>query len=393
MEGGLHRGRWNKKAPVCTTLLLMCMFTPALTLLQPTEEPKPTEEFKCPPGDFKNDQGICCNKCSRGFKLFEECHAEGQRSICIPCPSDQYTDKLNYSPTCRSCRVCKESKNEEQVSACRPDQNTVCKCKEGFYKYSINSDTYDCIGCKKCGLNEKEKQKCTSENNTVCECKENYYRVKNKCEPCKNCTAKCKHLCPNLPLNTIAPPEPNGLLYTIVGVLAVTAIFLVLGILITYKVTKRSTQRNLQKPSSPSPDESPDSLTEIMIPHVEPSINTNVYAAPTIPVNELEQPSSLPDCVPKIPDLIYSVLDLVPVLQVKQLVRSLGVRDVEIEQAEMDHRSCREAHYQMMRLWAERGSRAGGKLHKPLLQELLDELTKMHLWQAAEELETKYNIQ
>lgn len=87
------------------------------------------------------------------------------------------------------------------------------------------------------------------------------------------------------------------------------------------------------------------------------------------------------------------VLDLVPVLQVKQLVRSLGVKDTEIEQLELDYRSCREAHYQMMRVWAERGSRAGGILHLPLLKELLDELRRMHLGQAVEELKTNYGFQ
>lgn len=79
-------------------------------------------------------------------------------------------------------------------------------------------------------------------------------------------------------------------------------------------------------------------------------------------------------------------------LQVKQLVRSLGVRDTEIEQAELDHRSCREAHYQMLRVWAERGSRAGAVLHPPFLQRLLGELRRMHLGQAAEELETSYGL-
>lgn len=93
-----------------------------------------------------------------------------------------------------------------------------------------------------------------------------------------------------------------------------------------------------------------------------------------------------------VPDLIYSILDLVPVLQVKQLARSLGVKDMEIEQVELDHRSCREAHYQMLRAWAERGSRAGALLHPPLLLELLNELRKMHLEQAAEELENSYGI-
>lgn len=91
-------------------------------------------------------------------------------------------------------------------------------------------------------------------------------------------------------------------------------------------------------------------------------------------------------------DLIYNVLDLVPVSQVKQLVRSLGVRDTEIEQVELDYRSCREAHYQMLRVWAERGSRAGVLLHPSLLQHLLNELRKMHLEQAAQELETNCGL-
>ena len=91
-------------------------------------------------------------------------------------------------------------------------------------------------------------------------------------------------------------------------------------------------------------------------------------------------------------------MDLVSALQVKQLVRTLGVRDTEIEQAELDYRPCREAHYQMLRLWAKRVSRANGggqrgMLHWPLLQELLDKLRTMRLGGVAEELETKYSIQ
>lgn len=98
---------------------------------------------------------------------------------------------------------------------------------------------------------------------------------------------------------------------------------------------------------------------------------------------------------PTVSELIYAVLDLVPVVQVKQLVRCLGVTDTEIEQAEMDHRSCREAHYQMLRVWAlhSGGGGRGGMLHGPLFNELLEKLRNMHLGKAAEELETKYGIQ
>lgn len=93
------------------------------------------------------------------------------------------------------------------------------------------------------------------------------------------------------------------------------------------------------------------------------------------------------------------VLDLVSVPQVKQLVRLLGVRDTEIEQAEMDYRHCREANYQMLRIWAERGAgpsgagRGGILLHGPLLEELLEKLRVMALGGVAEELEDTFGIQ
>ncbi|XP_039973523.1 tumor necrosis factor receptor superfamily member 1A isoform X2 [Xiphias gladius] len=396
MEETGHRGRWNKKSSVGTILLLMYMFIPALALLQPSEEQI------CPHGDYPTEKGICCNKCSPGFKLVEKCHATGQRSICTPCPDGQFTDQMNFFPNCRRCTRCKTSKHEFEVSPCERNKNTICQCKEGYYKSHIDSETYECLKCTQCGPDEKEKQNCAPEKNTVCVCNENYYRVNSKCVPCKNCTAECDQHCSTPPGIIKVHNTGNELLIKIIGVVAAVAlVLLVLVVLITYMATKWFTKKKLLKPTSQPSDVSPDS-SEVLIYSEEPFVNSNVKAIPQSPVSE-QQPSNLPDCVPleinsEFPDLIYTVLDLVPVLQVKQLVRTLGVKDTDIEQAEMDHRSCREAHYQMLRVWVERGSRAGGggrgrMLHSPLLQELLDKLKDMHLGQAAEELETKYGIQ
>ncbi|XP_044064978.1 tumor necrosis factor receptor superfamily member 1A isoform X2 [Siniperca chuatsi] len=388
MEGGVNRGRWNKKAPVGTTLFLMCMLIPTLALLQ-----------SCPHGDYLSEKGICCNKCSPGFKLAEECHAAQQRSNCTLCPDGEYTDEMNYQINCRRCRRCRK-KHEVVKSNCEKNQNTICRCVEGYYKFDIDSETYECRKCSQCRPDEKKKETCTPEKNTVCECQENYYRVKSKCEPCKNCTTECKHHCAPPLMTTRDPGEKENLIIIIAGIAAVALVLVVLLVVITYMATKRSIKKELLKSSSQPSDSSPDTC-EVLINSEEPSNNISVKAAPQSPVSEQDQLSNLPDCVPleiKIPDLIYTVLDLVPVLQVKQLVRFLGVKDTDIEQAELDHRSCREAHYQMLRVWAERGSHTGGEgrgrmLHWPLLQELMDKLRKMHLGRAAEELETKYNIQ
>ncbi|XP_075965059.1 tumor necrosis factor receptor superfamily member 1A isoform X2 [Anarhichas minor] len=395
MEGAGHRRRWDKKNPIGTILLLlMCMLIPTLTLSEPPEEQK------CPYGDYLSEEGICCIKCSPGTRLVKNCNTTGLRSTCSPCPEKQYSDQINFFPNCFSCRQCR-AKHEEMVTPCEKYKDTVCRCLDGLYKSRIDSETYECRRCTKCKENEKEKQECTSETNTVCECRENYYRAKGKCEPCKKCTAECSHHCviPS-PLNTIASKTDDYLINIIAGVVVFAVLLLMLVVLITYVATKRSTKKKSLKLSTQPSDVSPDSCEQVLIHSEKPSDDMSVTVVPQSPESE-QEPSNLPDCVPleiKIPDLIYTVLDLVPVLQMKQLVRFLGVKDTEIEQAEMDHRSCREAHYQMLRVWAETGSRAGGggrgrMLHWPLLHELLDKLRKIHLGQAAEELETKYGIQ
>uniref|UniRef100_A0AAQ4R381 Tumor necrosis factor receptor superfamily, member 1a n=1 Tax=Gasterosteus aculeatus aculeatus TaxID=481459 RepID=A0AAQ4R381_GASAC len=345
--------------------VFQCMSIPTLTLSEPPEE-------LCPHGDYETDKGICCNKCSRGQKLLEDCNAKGQRSKCVTCPDKEYTDQENYSPNCNRCGTCKGTapqSNEVTVSACQKTQNTVCRCKDGYYKKAIDSEAYECLRCTSCGEKEKEKRTCESEP-------QHFY-------------------------TTRLASTNDQYLNKIIAVFAFIApVSVMVVVLVTYVATKRFTKKKLLKRSNLPSDGSPDPCEQVLVHSEEPSDNMGVTAVPQSPVGE-QEPSNLPDCIPleiKTPDLIYTVLDLVPVLQVKQLVRSLGVKDAEIEQAEMDHRSCREAHYQMLRVWAERGSHAGaggrgGMMHWHLLQELLDEVRKMHLGHAAEELETKYGIQ
>ncbi|XP_068615734.1 tumor necrosis factor receptor superfamily member 1A isoform X2 [Brachionichthys hirsutus] len=387
MEGGVQRGRWRRKTLV-GTFLLPCLFIPSLALL------KPLEEVTCDHGDYLTDSGICCNKCSPGFKLIEDCRGMNQRSTCKPCPPGQYTDQMNYFRNCKSCKRCKSSYHEVEESGCESTRNTICRCEKGYYRYKIDSETTECHQCKKCKPGEMETRECTHETNTVCKCRENYYRVNNGCEPCKNCTTDCEHHCSSLPPKGEDIKAPHfGEEYVINIVCGVVAVVLVVAV-ITHMVTKWSTKKKLLESPSQKAAASPESCEEVLIHSEEASVS--VKAAPPSSVREHEQPSNLPDCVPfeiKIHDMIYTVLDLVPVMQMKQLVRCLGVKEREIEQAEVDHRPCREAHYQMLRVWAERGSRAGGMLHWPLLQELLEQLKKMNLEWVAEELETKYGIQ
>uniref|UniRef100_A0A3P9LTG3 Tumor necrosis factor receptor superfamily, member 1a n=1 Tax=Oryzias latipes TaxID=8090 RepID=A0A3P9LTG3_ORYLA len=384
MEGcGLQR-TGNKKACVGIFLLLMC------TVLYAAQEPN---QMKCPTGDYLSKNNICCNKCNPGYKLVKECLVAGHRSNCTSCPEDQYMDQINYNPNCFRCKVCKRRKHEVEESSCKRDKNTVCVCEAGYYKSEIDPTAFECLKCSKCRPDEKEKQQCTRDTNTVCVCKDGHYREKNTCKPCEGCSEECSHLCEAV---TTKRPEPrDDLMVAIVAISAVGVVMVALGILVTHVFTKRFIKKKMPSLTSQPTD---ISISERLFVH-EDSSESQVESVPQTPVEEQGQPN-LPDCVPleiRIPDLIYTVLDLVPVVRVKELVRSLGVRDMVIEQAEMDHRQCREAHYQMLRVWAENGSHAAGggrgdMLHLSLVKELLDKLRQMHLGGTAEELETKYGI-
>lgn len=45
--------------------------------------------------------------CFPGFRLANVCYASNQRSNCTPCPPSQYIEQMNFSPNCRSCKVCR----------------------------------------------------------------------------------------------------------------------------------------------------------------------------------------------------------------------------------------------------------------------------------------------
>ncbi|KAI9999739.1 hypothetical protein NQD34_011582 [Periophthalmus magnuspinnatus] len=305
-------------------------------------------------------------------------------------------DQMNYHPNCFSCRRCRPHLFEVEVSKCQPKKDAVCRCIDGYYKSHIDRQTYECRKCSTCKENERQTEKCSPDSNTVCECKENYYRVNHKCQPCTNCTKDCPDHCPRKEPTKEQPDTSSFVINVIAGVVVAVIFTLVLVVVVTHFATKRQTKRKLR--SSSQFEETPKIYQELTV-HHEESLNQCVPSQAMSLHLMSHDPSNLPDCVPleiKMVDMIYSLLDLVPVLQVKQLVRSLGVSDTVIERAELDHRCTKEAHYQMLKAWAEQRSvtcRGGGQvLHLPQLQELLDKLRLMYLEQTAQELEAKFNL-
>ncbi|XP_024274465.1 tumor necrosis factor receptor superfamily member 1A isoform X4 [Oncorhynchus tshawytscha] len=361
------RGKWKEKCilNVCALLVVCWSVDPSLSAPPP---PDRTRELQCLEGShYRTANGTCCRKCHEGFKLKEDCTKED---------------------------------NEEEVSPCKKSSNTVCRCIEGFYKKRIDSVTRECLRCKTCGPGERETQPCTPESDTVCECKDFRNKKNNRnCLPCQNCrSADCQQECAS---GTDPTPKPKDTgwgvwshyLLAAFGCVCVVLLVVmgIMGILVVRRKLKGSSSFLSAEITSQGSEKSTRRLIQ--------EASENVLNQ-SIPVCEREQEllSKLPDCVPKeikISELIYSVLDQVPLRRVKELVRSLGVSDIVIERAENDHlRDTKEAQYQMLRVWAKGSAQGGGGvLARPLLYHLLDKLRDMDLGGTAEELETKYGDQ
>lgn len=86
----------------------------------------------------------------------------------------QYIDfypTISDSPVCCTVAECQlffafptMPDHNVQVTPCERHRNIVCQCEDGYYRFYINSETYECLKCKRCDPNQKESQRCESTN-------------------------------------------------------------------------------------------------------------------------------------------------------------------------------------------------------------------------------------
>uniref|UniRef100_A0A8C5D443 Tumor necrosis factor receptor superfamily, member 1a n=1 Tax=Gadus morhua TaxID=8049 RepID=A0A8C5D443_GADMO len=274
------------------------------------------------------------------------------------CP---YGDYLSKNGIC--CQRCPPGYKREKDCEAVGNRTSCTRCPKGQYNEHENYSD-NCRSCQTCQYLEEEVTECTPRQNTKCRCKNGYYKdvIDSSTSQCLECS-KCGH---GEHQSEKSNPKDINLTQVVMISLCVAVVLLLAVGFITYTTTKRHTRSQMGR-STVNPPE--DVHEESAMVHFT-----------------------------LLPGLIYSMLSLVPAHRVKELVRCLGVTDLEIERAEIDYHTCKEAHYQMLRVWAERGSRGGeagrggGVLHRPLMQQLLDRLSDMHLGGALEELKAKYGI-
>ncbi|CAM4698300.1 unnamed protein product [Leuciscus chuanchicus] len=348
----------------------------------------------CPENEYRAKKGFCCDKCHPGFKLKAECPEPDKRSECVKCENGTFLEKSNYNKNCFRCQNCNKPHSKE-ISPCKHDTDRICVCEGGYYKTKLDDYEWECSPCKECGHGQFKTGECNAEQNTNCTCKENHYLADDNksCKPCTECGKGCKHLCITstpIPVKSIHPTSPSGTLPPILVPVCACITVVALGVFMLYEGIRLQRKRNRALSTQSSSAAPEDQTFIITVP--QDKINESV---PFInqPCNP-EQHRKLPDCVPreiKAHEFFYFVLDEVPIGRFKELARRLGVSEQNIDRAEQDHRNCKDAHYQMLKVWSDSGSGGGNNVlpyHR--IQMFIETLKDMCLVNCADNIENRF---
>ncbi|XP_041066315.1 tumor necrosis factor receptor superfamily member 10A-like isoform X2 [Carcharodon carcharias] len=110
---------------------------------------------------------LCCQKCPAGTHVAEYCKKPYTLGKCNNCTEgEEYTEWPNGLDECLHCHSCR--KDEEVVSQCTRQKNTVCQCEAGRFCLA-NQSCEMCQKCKKsCPEGQIVKVKCSRTSDTVC---------------------------------------------------------------------------------------------------------------------------------------------------------------------------------------------------------------------------------
>ncbi|XP_066473009.1 tumor necrosis factor receptor superfamily member 1A-like [Tiliqua scincoides] len=322
----------------------------------------------CRTGEYLHpNETHCCVKCHPGTYVAQHCLGPGQTTNCSDCPKGQYLAHENSADKCRSCQSCRSATFEQiEKSKCTSTQDTICGCRDDQYRTREDSEFF-CKNCTACH-NGTIRHPCTKTSDTICLCYLGFFLQadKNICSPCSSCLdGECKAHCKTE--DSVIQPQNSSDLKPLLGSLVV--LFGVGFVLLLARKFLRSSYWKQQKPTfcsypSASVQQSGESVPKTTAEEDKTSDsllkpNQKVVLLPQGAISVSIPSQELPDCVKsagesKIPDwheILYTIVDHVPVSRWKEFVRRLGLTENTIERTEMEHKHIRDGQYEMLRQW------------------------------------------
>ncbi|CAH7447321.1 Tnfrsf25 [Phodopus roborovskii] len=338
---GSHTG---SAAPVPQALFLLLL----LLLLLPGAQGQGSTAGGCDcAGDSqKRYRPFCCRGCPKGHYMKSSCTEPCGNSTCLPCPRGTFLTRGNhFKSDCTRCQACDEMAFQVTLENCSAVSDTRCGCLSG-------------LGCST--------------------------------EPCRESSPSPCLSC----LDCAAPPTPVFWVQLLLG-----ASFLLGATLICSYCRCQSF-----KPVVPADTAGMKALTSPQITHLSASDSAHTLLAPqgstgnvctsvqlvgnswspglsqtqemacsqaSQPWNQLPSRTLVPTADSPAAMLqpgpqLYDVMDAVPARRWKEFVRTLGLREAEIEAVEVEICRFRDQQYEMLKRWRQQQPAGLGAIYAAL---------------------------
>ncbi|XP_038603111.1 tumor necrosis factor receptor superfamily member 25 [Tachyglossus aculeatus] len=377
---------------------------------------------------------LCCQNCPAGHFLVTPCSSFGGPSSCQPCRQGTYLPKESYNQECFRCQECDKAALQVAIENCSATGNTRCGCAPGWFKEcSVNrcedGSPFSCRLCPDCHQLHRLSQgpnsaQCPSSPGALAlprnmepglilaseafsncgPCFPGFYEDQDGCSPCPtkpfdSCPQACAGYCSQL--GSWVPLTVTGLM----------VVLLLLGGTLTYCYWKR------RPPQSPIHGNhvADEAVTEALAPSWAP-VPLLVESPPTLPAlattssqqkvcdlqllgnscvasAPLAQEAPCPEDKWLLPwsqlpagrgsgpaaglllqpgPQLYDVMDAVPARRWKEFVRTLGLREAEIEAVEVEVVRFRDQQYEMLKRWRQQQPAGLGAVYAALERMGLD---------------------
>ncbi|XP_032350682.1 tumor necrosis factor receptor superfamily member 25 [Camelus ferus] len=385
-----------------------------LLLLLGTQGQASTPSPRCDCGHNSHERNglVCCRGCPAGHYLKAPCTEACGAATCLPCPQGTFLAWENHHETrCARCQACDEQAPQVALKNCSAVADTHCGCKPGWFTECVVSrclhgSPFRCRPCTDCGaLHRHVRVPCSSRDTQCGTCLPGFYEYGNSCVSCPTSTlGSCPEPC-------VAVCGWRQMFWVQV-LLAGLVVPLLLGATLTY------TYRRCRpcKPKFPADKAGTEALTSLQATHVSPSDSAHTFLAPpsssekvctvqlvgnswtsgppqtqeapcpevTWSWDQLPSRALGPPPPPPTPPAgsaatmlqpgpqLYDVMDAVPARRWKEFVRTLGLREAEIEAVEVEVGRFRDQQYEMLKRWRQQQPAGLGAVYAALERMGLD---------------------
>ncbi|XP_047400555.1 tumor necrosis factor receptor superfamily member 25 isoform X2 [Sciurus carolinensis] len=363
--------------------------------------------------DFQRRNGpSCCRGCPVGHYMKTRCTEPCGNSTCLPCPQGTFLARDNhFKDQCTRCQACDEEAFQVALENCSAVADTRCGCKPGWLidcsvKPCRESSPFRCRPCSGCEAMYTELP-CSSRDTDCGPCLPGFYEYGNGCISCPtNILGSCPEPC-------AAVCGWRQMFWAQVLMASLVVLFLLGATLIyTYRRCQTRTPVVPEKagtealtPPQATHLSSCESAHTLLVPPgssgkvctvqlVGNSWTPDAPQAQEVPSEQMPQswaqqpgrelgpPLALP--LSPVPNAgspaavlqpgpqLYDVMDAVPARRWKEFVRTLGLREAEIEAVEVEIGRFRDQQYEMLKRWRQQQPAGLGAVYAALERMGLD---------------------